>query len=75
MKLGLIEDSSNRQRIAKLLRFTSSKSPVELTSLEDYIERMKENQKRIYFIIGKLSDCQALTTRLRRLQVYGEMVA
>ena len=53
MKLGLIEDSSNRQRIAKLLRFTSSKSPTKLTSLSEYIERMKDSQKKIYYIIGK----------------------
>ena len=53
MKLGLIEDSSNRQRIAKLLRFTSSKSGKELTSFEEYIGRMKSTQKKIYYIIGK----------------------
>lgn len=55
MKLGLIEDSSNRQRLAKLLRFTSSKSKNQLTSLEEYVERMKSTQKKIYYIIGKAS--------------------
>ena len=53
IKLGLIEDGSNRQRLAKLLRFTSSKSPKQLTGLEEYVERMKSTQKKIYFIIGK----------------------
>lgn len=53
MKLGIIEDGSNRQRLSKLLRFTSSKSPKTLTSLDDYVERMKSSQKKIYFIIGK----------------------
>jgi len=50
IKLGVIEDSSNRNRLSKLLRFASSNDDKELTSLESYIERMKEKQEKIYFI-------------------------
>lgn len=52
IKLGVMEDHSNRTRLAKLLRFYSSNSDTEVTSLADYIERMKEKQEHIYFIAG-----------------------
>merc|ERR1719399_576858 len=53
IKLGLIEDYSNRTRLSKLLRFASSNDAEELTSLEDYVERMKEKQPRIFFAAGQ----------------------
>ncbi|GJP29455.1 hypothetical protein CLOM_g16713 [Closterium sp. NIES-68] len=52
MKLGVIEDSSNRMRLAKLLRFKSSNDPEKLTSLEQYVARMKPGQKAIYYVTG-----------------------
>ncbi|KAG8439433.1 hypothetical protein GDO86_005589 [Hymenochirus boettgeri] len=52
VKLGVIEDHSNRTRLAKLLRFQSSNNRTELTSLEQYVERMKEKQDKIYFMAG-----------------------
>jgi len=52
IKLGVIEDHSNRTRLAKLLRFFSSEHPTNQTSLESYIERMKEKQEKIYFCAG-----------------------
>merc|ERR1712110_458495 len=52
IKLGFIEDHSNRTRLAKLLRFLSSHDEEEPTSLEDYIERMKDGQEKIYFCGG-----------------------
>ncbi|XP_075712777.1 endoplasmin [Rhinoderma darwinii] len=52
VKLGVIEDHSNRTRLAKLLRFQSSNSKTELTSLEHYVERMKDKQDKIYFMAG-----------------------
>ena len=56
IKLGVIEDHSNRTRLAKLLRFYSSNDREEQTSLADYIERMKEKQEHIYFIAGTSRD-------------------
>lgn len=53
LKLGIIEDNTNRQRLAKLIRFHSSKSTDKLVSLEQYIERMKPDQKKIYYYIGE----------------------
>uniref|UniRef100_A0A671XJY3 Endoplasmin n=1 Tax=Sparus aurata TaxID=8175 RepID=A0A671XJY3_SPAAU len=52
IKLGVIEDHSNRTRLAKLLRFQTSNSDTILASLEQYVERMKEKQDKIYFMAG-----------------------
>ncbi|XP_036373483.1 endoplasmin [Megalops cyprinoides] len=52
IKLGVIEDHSNRTRLAKLLRFQTSHSESGLSSLEQYVERMKEKQDKIYFMAG-----------------------
>ncbi|XP_073727826.1 endoplasmin [Misgurnus anguillicaudatus] len=52
IKLGVIEDHSNRTRLAKLLRFQTSHSESVLSSLEQYVERMKEKQDKIYFMAG-----------------------
>ncbi|XP_034169145.2 endoplasmin [Pangasianodon hypophthalmus] len=52
IKLGVIEDHSNRTRLAKLLRFQTSHSESGFSSLEQYVERMKEKQDKIYFMAG-----------------------
>jgi len=53
IKLGIHEDSNNRNKLSEFLRFYSSKSSDEMISLDQYISRMKPDQKSIYYIIGE----------------------
>lgn len=56
IKMGLIEDAANRTRLAKLLRYATSKSGDREISLEEYVANMKEDQKHIYYISGEDKD-------------------
>jgi len=53
LKLGIHEDSTNRNKLSELLRFSSSKSGEDTISLKEYVARMKEGQKFIYYITGE----------------------
>merc|ERR1712182_24831 len=76
VKLGIHEDSTNRTKIAELLRFNTSKSGDEMISLKEYVDRMKEGQNDIYYITGEsiaqVSSSPFLETlRKKGLAVYG----
>merc|ERR1712036_113885 len=53
LKLGIHEDSTNRVKVAELLRYQTSKSGDESISLKEYCDRMKEGQNDIYYITGE----------------------
>eukprot|EP00997_Jenningsia_sp_PLL12_P002421 NODE_1417_length_1169_cov_108.496429_g1161_i0.p1 GENE.NODE_1417_length_1169_cov_108.496429_g1161_i0~~NODE_1417_length_1169_cov_108.496429_g1161_i0.p1 ORF type:complete len:183 (-),score=69.78 NODE_1417_length_1169_cov_108.496429_g1161_i0:620-1105(-) len=53
LKLGIHEDTTNRNKLVDLMRFHTSKSGEDLISLKEYISRMKEGQKDIFFITGE----------------------
>jgi molecular chaperone HtpG len=53
LKFGIHEDSANREKLAELIRYHSTKSGEEMVSLREYIDNMKEGQKDIYYITGE----------------------
>merc|ERR1712071_518536 len=71
LKLGIHEDSTNRKKLAGYLRFFSSASGDEMCSLSDYVSRMKENQKDIYYITGESKEVVASSSFVERLKKRG----
>ncbi len=71
IKLGIHEDSTNRKKLAALLRFSTSASGEEMCSLNDYVSRMKENQKDIYIITGESKEVVATSSFVERLKKRG----
>nr|CAI5866607.1 unnamed protein product [Callosobruchus analis] len=71
MKLGIHEDTQNRAKLADLLRYHTSASGDEACSLKDYVSRMKENQKHIYFITGENKEQVAHSAFVERVKKRG----
>merc|ERR1719231_1311559 len=53
LKLGILNDSTNKKKLSKLLRFETSKSEGKKIGLQEYVENMPESQEHIYFITGQ----------------------
>ena len=71
MKLGIHEDSVNRNKLADLLRYYTSVSGEEMTSLKDYVSRMKEDQKEIYYITGENKEQVSQSAFVERVRKAG----
>jgi molecular chaperone HtpG len=71
LKVGVVEDDKNRKEIAPLLRFFSSKSGEEYTSLDAYIEKMPETQKSIYYVTGEGRRNTAMSPVIEKLKSRG----
>merc|ERR1739836_332489 len=71
LKLGIHEDSTNRKKLSGHLRFFTSASGDEMCSLSDYVSRVKENQKNIYYITGESKEVVAVSSFVEKLKKRG----
>ena len=68
IKLGIYEDTSNRNKLTNLLRFYSTKNNTNYTSFKQYISNMKEKQNNIYYITGDNIEILSLSPLLETFQ-------
>jgi len=71
LKLGMHEDSQNRRKLADLLRYYTSSSGDEMCSIKDYVSRMKDDQKHIYYVTGESRDNVANSAFVERVKKRG----
>jgi len=71
LKLGIHEDSTNRKKLSDLLRYHTSSSGEDRCSLKEYVSRMPEKQKQIYYITGESRDAVANSAFVERVKKSG----
>jgi len=71
IKVGIIEDDGSRDQLVPLCRYYSSNSADDLTSLPDYVQRMPEDQKYIYYVVGETRAQAAMAPALEKLKQKG----
>lgn len=71
IKMGLMEDSNNRSKLLKLLKFHSTKSLESLTNFEEYVERMPANQEFIYYLAGENLETMKNSPMIQKLNKIG----
>jgi len=67
LKMGCYEDDSNRSKISKLLRYTTTKSEGKEMSLDKYLDNMPEKQESIYYVSGESLE---IIEKLPNLQIF-----
>jgi len=71
IKIGIVHDTQNRTRLSKLLRFYTAKNTEKQISMEEYVEKMKKNQKEIYYLGGETKESILQSPLLERLTKRG----
>merc|ERR1719435_505671 len=71
LKLGIHEDSTNRKKLSEFLRYSTSSTGEDKCSLKDYVSRMRENQKDIYYITGESKETVANSAFVERVKKCG----
>jgi len=71
LKVGLIEDNDNRQELAKLSRWTTTETGDDVASFDEYVARMKPDQKQIFYVTGETKKRALASPALEKLRKQG----